>query len=225
MITPLIPVETPEGTLYVEPSVLNGNGAAIVSAGAGAAAASIATGGATAAALTAIGVSAQAVPVVGQVLGAIALVAGFVAKARAKAKAFKAESKNVDAANIELIKQNAELDGYLRVGQNEVNKIESELLKLGVKTQPLNGFGDWLKKTFAPGKYQEDIYNDKVKENTRLAALVEDKTNMLATMQTQLQNLYDTLTGAKTKRIVLYTGAGIGVLAALYLLNKKFNWI
>lgn len=210
----------------LQPQPHLGNAAAIVSAGAGAASASIAAGGATAAALTAIGVSAQAIPVVGQVLGAVALVAGFIANARAKSKAAKASQKEVDKANIELIAANAEMDRNIATAQNEILKVNTELARLGLQGVQLNGIGTWLKKTFTPGKYQEGILADKVKENERLQKLYDDKIVVLEQTQSQLQTIYNKLTAGKNSQtILLWVGGTLLGGSILYGVAKYFKWI
>lgn len=186
----------------------------------------VSSGAGTAAAIYATAAGAQAIPVVGQVLGAVALVAGFIAAARAKSKAAKAGQKQVDQANIELLAANAEIDRNIATAQNEILKVNTELARLGLQGVPLNGFGDWLKKTFTPGRYQEGILADKVKENERLQKLYDEKILVLENAKGQLETIYNQLTGRKQTQTLLLWGGGLLVGGSiLYGVAKYFKWI
>lgn len=233
----LIPIQTPQGITYVSPNeylrtlgcasnlgAVDPAQAAVVAAGA--ASASIAAGGTTAAALTAIGVSSQAIPVVGQILGGLALIGGLILNARAKAKAAKAQSADVDVATASLQIQNAELDSMMANAQRTIANIKSEINRLGLNGTALDGFGDWLKKTFTPGRYQEGILQDKTAYYNQLVSEVENKIGVLEQAETELKRLYDQLTGGKNFQKILLIGGGVAVgLGVLYFLNEKFKWI
>lgn len=215
----LIPVNTANGIVYMSQKDfvqhLNGlgEGFAILSSAAGAGASYFAAAAGT-----------QPIPVVGQILGAVAVIAGFIAKARARAKAAKAQSKEVDKATIELVAANQELDSMTLQSNLQLQQIQNELNKLGLNG--IDGFGDWLKKTFTPGKYQEDILNDKVKNYQKLEAQVEAKITNLQNIQNQLQALADKLTRGKTLQRTLLIGGGIALGVTLfYFLNQKYKWV
>lgn len=196
---------------------LQGNVFSTIATGAGA-------GAAVATSLVSAGVAAQAVPVVGQILGGLAIVAGFIASSQAKSKAIKAQGSEVDKANVELIAQNAELDDMISQSQRQIQSINSEITRLGLSG--LNGFTDFLKKTFTPAKYQQGILEDKVAANQRLTKEAEQKVTVLQGYQKQLQTLYDKLTGGKTIQRTLLIGGSVAVgLTILYFLNDHFKWI
>lgn len=177
-------------------------------------------------ALLSAGVVSQALPVVGQILGGIALIGGYIVAARAKAKAVKDQATQVDAATVELLQQNSALDTMLATGQNKLAEIKAEINRLGLSGTALGGFADWLSKTFTPARYEQNILNDKTATYNNLLQQVENKIGMLQQMETELKRLYDQLTGGKTLQKVLVIGGSVALgLTALYFLNEKFKWI
>jgi prefoldin subunit 5 len=174
----------------------------IIGAGAGAASASIAAGGTTVAALTAIGVGAQAVPVVGTILGAVALAAAGVAKllsARKVAKGLHKEKEKLYQA-IDLIrKANGDADKIIGDLQAKISQVNAQLKQSGLGS--LEGrFGTWIKKTFTPKKYAE-------KETKKAVATYDDQypkleaelNTKIATIQ-KMQVDFDRLQQQFTKR-------------------------
>lgn len=169
---------------------------------------------------------AQAVPIVGQILGGIALVAGFIANGYAKAKAIKDQGAQVDEANRQLIIQNVELDDAIRQSTQQVNAINTEITRLGLSGIELSGLSDFLKKTFTPAKYQQNILDDKVEQNKQLQASAEQKLKTLESIEAELKRVYERLTGGKNLQKVLLIGGGVTVgLTVLYFLNDYFKWI
>lgn len=194
---------------------LGANASAIVSSGA-----------ATAATLYAVAAGAQAVPIVGQVLGAVALVSGYLASAYAKSKAIKQQSAQVDEANRLLIIQNAELDDSISKSHAQVNAINSEIARLGLSGVQLNGLTDFLKKTFTPAKYEAGILNDKVEQNKQLQTSAEQKISTLESIESELKRVYNKLTGGTNLQKVLVIGGSIAVGATiLYFLNEKYKLV
>jgi len=173
-----------------------------------------------------IAVAANAVPGVGQVLSAIALVSGLIAGARAKSNSIKEQSGQVDVANRDLIVLNAELDDSITKANQQINEVNTELTRMGLNGYQLNGFSDFLKKTFTPVRYQQGILDDKVAQNKQLQASAEQKIKSLEAIETELKRVYDKLTGGKTLQNVLLWGGGVAVgLTILYFLNEKFKWV
>lgn len=234
--TEMILINTPQGPTYVTPNdyvrtfATNDNLGAIDAgqaavAAAGAASASIAAGGATASALIAAGVGAQAIPVIGQILGGLALIGGYLLQARAKAKSIKAQGAQVDTATVELQIQNAELDGMINNSNASLNNIKSEIGRLGLSGAALDGFSDFLKKTFTPARYQQSILDDKIQNYDALLKQMEAKISILQDLQNELNALYEKLTRGKNLQKALLIGGGIAIgLTALYFLNQKFKW-
>jgi len=230
MIDDLIAIQTPQGVTYVTHSDYvrslgcANNLGAIDPAQATTAIAT--TGASLAASLVAAGVASQAIPVVGQILGGIALISGFIAGARAKAKAAKEQGAQIDAATVDLLQQNSQLDTMLRQAQQQVSDIKSEMNRLGLNGAALDGFGDWLKKTFTPGAYQQSIVADKTENYNQLLSQVESKIGILQQFETELKNLYSKLTGGKNLQTALVIGGSVAVgLGVLYFLNEKYKWI
>lgn len=192
-------------------------------ASAGATAASVVAATVSSAKLTALGIGAQAIPVAGQVLGAIAIVAGFLARGRAKAKAIKAERKLVEEQNNELKVLSVELDYNIAQAAAKQNEIVAELQRLGITINSgvngLDGIGTWFKKTFAPGAYEKGLLKNAQNENATLQSQVENKINVLENMKNDLQRLYDTLTrGVTNQNLILYGGISAVVLGLLFIL-------
>src|SRR5689334_291705 len=101
-----------------------------VSAGAGVIS-SMAAGGI----LTTIGLSAQAVPVIGQVAGALALVAAGVARliaGRKIAKQLYAQQKELFTALQEIKKANADADNLIVQTGAKIDAIKAQLKKVGL---------------------------------------------------------------------------------------------
>lgn len=195
-----------------------------VASGAAAVTSAAAAGGATSL-LATLGVSVQVVPVVGQIAGAVLLVTGYIIAARAKAKNIKAQTANVEQQKAEARQLLAQLDAQVVQANNSKANIVADLQKLGANVSGLHGFGDWLKKTFAPGAYQEDLLKQATGDLAQLQQTIEQRIGYLEQIEKELTTLYDRLTNMKLKRGILW-GVGIaGALTGLYFLNKEFKWI
>lgn len=229
MIDDLIAIQTPQGVTWVTHSDYVRSLGCADNLGAvdpGQAAVAVAsTGASVASSLVAAGVGAQFIPVVGQILGGIALIGGFILTMRAKAKAARDQAAQVDVATVELLQQNAQLDTMLRQAQSEVVNIKNEMNRLGLNGAALNGFTDWLKQTFTPGKYEESVLNDKVANYNNLLKQVESKIGVLEQFEAELKTLYNKLTGSKDLQKALLIGGSVAVgLGIAYFLNEKYKW-
>jgi len=207
-----------------------GRAAAVVSSGAAKASKAIASGSAAAAGvLTTIGFSAQAVPVIGTVLGAVALVAGALAKlfsARKEAKALYAQKSQYENA-LKVMKQ-AHVDADAAGAQlnAQIANIQSQLKATGLGE--LGSFGSWLKKTFTPRKYAQQQLNETVKaynaQYPELEASLNQKIAALQNMEVELKNLQSSLETAKTAKQA--GGIALAVFVLLVgggMLLKKFK--
>lgn len=197
-------------------------GAQIAIATASAASASIAAGGATASALIAAGVSAQAVPVIGQVLGAIALVGGYMLQARAKANAIKSRAGSIETQNQELRTLVRELDTQIIIGQQSRANVRNEITRLG-----LGGglAGNWFNNTFRPAAMAERTLKSAEQEQEQLTRQVEERQRILAGIKEEFEQLYQQLTtGTRLQNIVLWGGiaaASLGILYWIFNLSKS----
>lgn len=200
---------------------------AAIAAGATAAAAGASVGGAAGALIT-IGISTQAVPIIGTILGGIALIGGYVLAAQAKAKSIKTNINGVEAQQAELRVELVELDKKVMEAEQSRANILFEMQRLGL-SPGLNGIGDWFKKTFTPDKYYGDILEDANAELARLQSLTNERIAYLNSIKGELEQLYTKLTRGKAQQqILLWGGVAIttaGIATAFYFLNKKYKWI
>lgn len=229
-MTDLIAIQTPQGITWVTrenyvATLGTPNNLGAINAGQGVVAAA-SVGAGLAQSLLAAGVASQALPVIGQILGGIALVGGYILSARAKAKAAKEQGAQIDTATVQLLQQSSELDGMLLQAQKSLTEVRSEIIRLGLSGTALGGFSDWLAKTFTPGKYQARITADKQANYETLLNQVEQKITKLQSIETELNGLYDKLTSGKTLQKALLIGGGLALgLTAFYFLNEKYKWI
>lgn len=187
----------------------------------GAVAAGTATG--AAGVLIAAGVGAQAVPIIGTVLGALAIIGGYLLLAKSKSKAIKSQFAEVDQANAALIIENAELDAMIIESENKITAINTDLTKAGLNG--LESLKTFLKKTITPVRYQQGILENKQQTYNRLTKEADEKISLLETYQTQLQTLYDKLTGGKNLQKVLLIGGSVAVGATILWFVNHFKWI
>jgi hypothetical protein len=228
MMIPMIPMVQRDGTLLYVPrsGVSNGlgdffsflsKGSGVVASGAGAAVGS---------SLIAAGTTAAAVvPVIGAIAGAVAIVAGLIANQRAKTKAIKSSLADAETQRVELMRQNNELDQAIYNTAASAQTIIDQIRKItGSQPQQLNGFNDWLKKTFTPAKYYGEKIEQAATDIDSLTAQAEGKINILSSMQSELQQLADTLTEGKNlqvlKKVLLYGGISVAAGYGLYELIK-----
>ena len=87
----------------------------------------------TAATLFTSAAAAQALPVIGQIAGTVAVVAGLIARSRSKVNALKAKKEEVDAVNQELRLQNVELGKGIADTYSQMQSIDLELQRIGLK--------------------------------------------------------------------------------------------
>jgi hypothetical protein len=174
----------------------------IIGAGAGAASASIAAGGTTVAALTAIGVGAQAVPVVGTILGAVALAAAGVAKllsARKVAKGLHKEKEKLYQAISAIKAANGDADKIIAELQAKISQVNAQLKQSGLSG--LDGrFGTWIKKTFTPKRYAEkELTKAQTAYDDQYPKLEAELNTKIATIQ-KMQSDFDRLQARFTNR-------------------------
>lgn len=174
---------------------------------------------------------AQAVPVVGQVAGAVALLAGGIARIVGKAKAGK-------ATTAELKSQIAEIDSIIAQGQQNKASILAEMNRLGL-SGGLDGLKDWWKQqvlpVIAPAKYYSN-------EAANLTAQLNTKIATAQALQAELEQLQIKLTTGKAaglpgfvnkilpasltptaKKVIFYGTGALVVGTTLYFIlkNKK----
>lgn len=183
---------------------------------------------ATTGALVTFGVSAQAVPVIGTIAGAVALLSAGILRVRGKAKAGQATSA-------QLRSQIAEVDALITQGNNNKANILAEMNRLGLSGLALDGFGDWLKKTFTPARYYGN-------EAAGLTAELENKIATAQALQTELETLQARLTKGKAaglpavinnlfspsvsptaKKVIVYGGGALIIGTTLYFIIKKIK--
>lgn len=188
-------------------------------------AASAATAVATSGLLIAGGTAAQVIPIVGQIIGGIAILTGIIAQNVAKAKTIKSNIANVEQQQADLRTQIVDLDKLVVQADASKANILADMQRLGL-SGGLGSFSTFLKKTFTPGKYYGNILEDANAEVTRLQAAVDERIAYLDTIKTELTDLYDQLiTGKRFQKILLWSGVGVATLGTLYLLNEKYKWI
>jgi len=181
--------------------------------------------------LLGVATASQVVPIAGQVIGVIAITAGFIASAQAKAKAIKGQKEEVDAQNQQLRELNGQYDQAL------AQTVDSQR-QINMKLQALNGLSGlgslktFFQKTFTPAKYAQGQLNESLAENERLTNQINEKDEALKALNENLQQLFDQLTKGifkqNTKQILIYAGIGLGVAGALfglYLLADNNKWI
>jgi hypothetical protein len=176
----------------------------------------------SAATLTALGVSAQAVPVVGQVLGGIALVAGFIATSQAKAKSIKSSVREVDAQNAELRLQSVEVDKQIVQANTLKQSIQSQITALGLQgTHGLGSITGWLKETFTPAKVAQEQLTRSTTENNSLVNQINGKIAVLQNILTEFEALKAKFIKANTTQKVLAIGGTVIVAGGIgYLIYK-----
>ena len=163
--------------------------------------------------LIALGVSSQAVPVVGTILGAVAITAGLIARAQGKAKAIRGSGKEVDAQNTDLRVQSADLDNQINDITALKNQIVSQIKGLGVNAN-VSGLGSltsFFKDVFTPGKVAQSNLNKSNEENTRLIAEVNAKISTLQTLLDQFEALKAQFIKISTQQKILI-GGGVTIL-------------
>lgn len=186
----------------------------------------VAAGAGTASALITAGAAAQAIPVIGTIAGAVALLAGGIARVVSKAKAGKATSA-------ELRSQIAEVDALL--AQSNANKasILAEMNRLGLGGTGLGSLKSFFKKTFAPAKYYAN-------EADQLTATLQAKIEQAQALQAELEELKASLIKGKaaglpavinnlfppgmtptTKKVIVYGGGALVIGTTLYFILKK----
>lgn len=185
------------------------DGFAIASATAGSAASAIAVG------------AIQTVPGVGQVLGAIALIAGLFAKARAKKKAFDEQRAQVEVQNSEMRSLIAEMD-------TAIAQIERQLQASLVQINQLGGLGStWFDRTFRPGKTAEREYNASVSTNEQLKRDLETRMGTAEQLTQGLVQVLEKLTNVQGNRAaqnaVLFGLLALGIGVAGYFGYQEFS--
>jgi DNA-binding protein H-NS len=197
---------------------------ALVSTGASAASKAIASGSAVASkVLTTVGISAQAVPVVGTVLGGVALVAGAIAKlisARSEARAINKQAKGFEQAITLLRQKNTEADMAITQGNAVLESVKKQIQDTG-----LDGLDGWFKNTFFPRKAAKENLNDAVKKYNatypELEAALNEKLTVLETMQAQFTALQSKLT--TNKNVLKYGGIALAVIVAAVVGKKLIS--
>jgi hypothetical protein len=166
------------------------------------------------------------VPVVGPVLGAIALIGGWIAAGRKKKKQADAQRAQVEISNNLLKAQSFELDLQLSQASGRQNQILAELQRLGL-AQGVGLGGNFLKRTFTPGRVAEKELKSAVQQNEALSKEVEQKIGQLQTIQNSLQQLYNSLVkvseNKKVQDYVLYGLVTVGVGTAAYFAWQAFK--
>lgn len=223
----LIPMMQADGTVVYQPANAQlgelfdflSKGSGVIATAAGAATSAAGAG------LITVGTTAAAtIPVVGQIAGAVAIIAGLVARQRAKSKAIKSSLSDVESQRLALQQQNNELDQMIADASMQRNVIVAEIQRLGISGGGLNGLKDWWQKTFAPEKYYGAKIDMTVADIASLESAAQQKIGTLQNIQQQLQDLGDQLTEGqftnKLGRYLVYGTIGIGTLFALYYLIK-----
>lgn len=197
------------GVASISSAVKSKDGFAIVSATASSTASAIALG------------VIQAAPVVGQVLGAIALIAGLVARARAKKKAFDEQRSQVEVQNSEMRNLIAEMD-------TSIAQIERQLQASLVQINQLSGLGSsWFNRTFRPGKTAEREYNAAVSANEQLKRDLETRMGTAEQLTQGLVQVLEKLTNVQGNRAaqnaVLFGLLALGIGVAGYYGYQEFK--
>ena len=196
------------GVSNISSAVKSKDGFAIVSATASSTASAIALG------------VIQAAPVVGQVLGAIALIAGLVARARAKKKAFDEQRAQVEVQNSEMRNLIAEMD-------TAIAQIERQLQASLVQINQLSGLGGWFNRTFRPGKTAEREYNAAVSANEQLKRDLEMRMSTAEQLTQGLVQVLEKLTNVQGNRAaqnaVLFGLLALGIGVAGYYGYQEFK--
>ena len=206
------------GVASISSAVKSKDGFAIASATAATLASSTAV---SAAMWTSIGLSSQAVPVIGQVLGAIALIAGLFASARAKKKAFDEQRSQVEVQNSEMRNLIAEMD-------TSIAQIERQLQASLVQINQLSGLGSsWFNRTFRPGKTAEREYNAAVSANEQLKRDLETRMGTAEQLTQGLVQVLEKLTNVQGNRAaqnaVLFGLLALGIGVAGYYGYQEFK--
>ena len=170
------------------------------------------------------GVASSAIPTIGIVIGALAITAGFVAKAQAKAAAIKSQKAEIDKQNADLMAQSVELD-------NQVIEVNQKKDVINQQLSKLNGLGSlktFLQKTFTPAKYAQSQLNDSVAKNQLLTANVNDKISYLEKSANELESLFNELTKgifqSNVKKTILWIvgiSSAVAIGFGIYYAVKK----
>lgn len=214
--------------LYGEPHLGDSaRNTTLIASGAGAASSSIASGGVVSAALLKAGIASQTVPVVGTVLGAVALIGAGIAKllgGRKAAKALDKQRGQVNAALAAIVAANVEADKQIVLAETELAKVQAQLKQYGLSglgclcDQPQ--LGSWFQRTFTPKKNAKKNLDKAVKRYNKLfpeyEADLNEKITYLESLQTQLKQVQAKLTGAKT---VTQAGGYALAIAAVLLIG------
>jgi hypothetical protein len=193
---------------------------------AGAVSSALAAGGPSAVAitsvLTGIGIGAQAVPVIGTVLGGLALIGGALLAGRAKAKAIKGQISEVNQQTSQYQSALNDLDNAISKTEQAKAQALAELKRLGIFSG-LNGMGSigsWIKQTFTPGAY----YGDKLANANTQLEIVSNQYNArleyAAQLETDLKTILKQLTSAKLKKAAIVGGLVIGSATLIYFSLK-----
>jgi hypothetical protein len=221
-------------TIYNSQGMLSGtmgDAFSTISKTSSAAAGLIATSGGSSA-LIAAGVAAETVPVIGTILGSVAIIAGFIATQRAKVKSIKSSLADATAQRDALNRQNNELDQMIVDASNQRDSIINQInnIGIGVNSNAVAGLGslsDWLSKTFTPGKYYGAQIDDVNSQIVALTNTVESKIGVMQQIQQQLTDLGDQLTGGmftqKVGKYLLWGAGGMAAAFGLYYLYKYFK--
>jgi len=179
----------------------------------------ITSGAATGASLVSQGVVLQSVPVVGTILGTIAIVGGLLTKlfgARKIAKQLQKQRAQYVKALKVLRDANAEADAAIYATQQKIQTIKAELSKVGLSG--IDGLGSWFQRTFTPKKNAENNLKKTVKkynkEYPELEAELNEKIATLEQMQSELKRLEATV---KYGKPLVAGGTIVGVVALLAL--------
>lgn len=163
----------------------------------------------------------QTVPGVGQVLGAIALIAGLFARARAKKKAFDEQRAQVEVQNNEMRNLIAEMD-------TAIAKTERQLQASLVQINQLGSLGSsWFDRTFRPGKTAEREYNAAVSTNEQLKRDLEMRMSTAEQLTQGLVQVLERLTNVQGNRAaqnaVLFGLLALGIGVAGYFGYQEFS--
>ncbi|MBL7854845.1 MAG: hypothetical protein JNL17_10635 [Cyclobacteriaceae bacterium] len=163
----------------------------------------------------------QTVPGVGQVLGAIALISGLIAKGRAKKKAFDEQRAQVEVQNSEMRSMIAELDVAIA-------QIERQLQSSLVQINQLGSLGSsWFDRTFRPGKTAEREYNAAATTNEQLKRDLETRMGTAEQLTQGLVQVLEKLTNVQGNRAaqnaVLFGLLVLGIGVAGYYGYLEFS--
>lgn len=211
---------------------------------AGKVAAGVSTGASVAASLIAAGVGAQAVPVVGNILGAVAILAGGIALAINKRKAGQSSVASVEAQQTEVRNQIAQLDQLIAQAEAKKTAILNDISRLGLSLSGLGSLKSWWKTTVLPVVAPKKYYaNATTSANNVLATLqtqLDTKIAYAKSLQAELENLQAQLVMGQAaglpsvinnlfpdsvsptaKKVIVYGSGAVALSTVLYFLFKK----